>query len=85
MSKKDKYKLLSLPIAAVAGIFSCTLSSTLLTGGPKLAIFTLIFLALLAALAIGTMLIKRLNHCLWQWNKYWFYQCIEYDEYHIFA
>ena len=31
------------------------------------------------------LFIMKLNHCLWQWNKYWFHQCIEYDEYHIFA
>ncbi len=26
---------------------------------------------------------KSVNHCLWQWNKQRFYQCIEYGEYHV--
>ena len=25
-------------------------------------------------------LLKRLNHCLWQWKNKWFYQCSEHDE-----
>ena len=30
----------------------------------------------------GCILIKQVNHCLWQWNKKRFDQCRENDEYH---